>query len=99
MVWVLYASVGLDSLAIAEDSVALLKGKVLLIDVRSHSFFRRAPLGAKYNLPLTDILAGHLPPRGYDYYVAVCSCPRGGIGREAAKILREHGFKAFYVVR
>ncbi len=99
MVWLLHTSVGLDSLAITEDSVARLKGKVLLIDVRSPSFFKRAPLGAKYNLPITDILSGYLPPKGYDYYVTVCSCPRGGIARRAAHILRRRGFRAFYVVR
>ena len=99
MVWVLYTSVGLGDLSITEDSLGRLEGRVLLIDVRSPSFFRRAPLGVSYNLPLTDILAGFNPPKGYDYYVTVCSCPSGGIARRAAEVLRERGFRAYYLVR
>lgn len=99
MVWVLYAAGGLDSLAITPDSVERLRGKVLLLDVRSPSFFKNAPLGANYNLPLYDIMEGYNPPKGYDYYVTVCSCPSGGIARKAAEILRRRGYRAFYLVR
>jgi len=99
MVWLLYAAGGVDSLAISEDSVARLKGKVLFIDVRSPSFFKKAPIGVKYNLPLSLIIDGYDPPKGYNYYITVCTCPSGGIAKRAAHILRERGFKAFYLVR
>ena len=99
MVWLLYAAGGLDSLAITEDSADRLRGKVLFIDVRSHSFFKKAPIGVKYNLPLSLIMEGYDPPKGYDYYVTVCTCPSGGIAKRAAYMLRERGFRAFYLVR
>ncbi|NPA79679.1 MAG: hypothetical protein GXO29_01325 [Thermotogae bacterium] len=97
MVWVLYAS--WVARPITEDSLKSLKGKVLLIDVRSPSFVKRAPMGTTYNLPLTDIIAGYRPPDGYDYYITLSSCPKGGIAKRAAEILARRGLKAFYLVR
>ncbi|NPB04635.1 MAG: rhodanese-like domain-containing protein [Thermotogae bacterium] len=100
MVWILYAAGSLDSLAITPDSAERLRGKVLFLDVRSPSFFKKAPLRKDaYNLPLSDILEGFNPPRDYDFYVTLCSCPKGGIAKRAAELLRTRGFKAFYVVR
>jgi hypothetical protein len=40
-----------------------------------------------------------MPPKGYDLYVTVCWCPRGGIGKKAAEILRERGFNAVWLKR
>lgn len=85
------------------DSVKVLmnKGyKILFVDVRHPSFFKLFPLvkGA-YNLPYDQILAGYEPPRGYDLYITVCTCTRGGIGEKAANILNQKGFKTLWLRR
>ncbi len=97
MVWLLYALS--DPLAITPQGIDTLKGKVLLLDVRNESFREEAEVEADYVLPFWDILEGANPPEGYDFYITVCSCPRGGIARRAALILRERGFKAYYLWR
>jgi len=96
MVCLLLSQITLDSVKALSSSGY----KVLFVDVRSEGFFREHPIirGA-INLPFDLLLEGYSPPRGYDLYVTLCWCPRGGIGERAAVILRERGFNAVWLRR
>lgn len=74
--------------------------RVLFVDVRSESFYKVFPIIPKaINLPYDMILEGYNPPKGYDFYITVCGCTRGGIGLKAAELLRKRGFKALWLKR
>ncbi len=96
MVCILLSQITLDSAKVLSSAGY----KVLFVDVRNESFFRAYPIvkGA-INLPFDLIIEGYSPPKGYDLYVTVCWCPRGGIGEKAAEILRERGFNAVWLRR
>jgi Rhodanese-related sulfurtransferase len=96
MVCLLLSQINLDSVKVLSS-----KGyKILFVDVRSESFFEAYPIikGA-INIPFDRLLEGYLPPKGYDLYVTLCWCPRGGIGERAAEILGKMGFNSVWLRR
>jgi rhodanese-related sulfurtransferase len=96
MVCFLLSQITLDSIKTLSSSGY----RVLFVDVRSEGFFKNYPIvkGA-INIPFDLLIEGYMPPKGYDLYVTVCWCPRGGIGKRAAEILRERGFNAVWLKR
>ncbi len=96
MVCLLLSQITIDSV----NSLISAGYKVLFVDVRSEDFYKTFPIIPKaINLPYDRILEGYNPPRGYDFYITVCGCTRGGIGLKAAELLNSRGFKALWLRR
>ncbi len=96
MVCVLISQITIDEVKPLVDSGY----RVLFVDVRSESFFKEFVIvKGSYNLPFERLLQGYNPPEGYDIYITVCGCTRGGIGEKAANILRSRGYRALWLRR